>query len=203
MTLTDREKKKIDALLVEYQACHRNRNHYDSVRWTIGSIFIATSLALFGISFLKEVRERFIEVILITTFSLLLMIIWYAYSAHVNPYVMASTLRFHEIELELEKWDFDVTLHYSVWKIKQMIRGVWITYFLFLVVLSAWFLRMAIFFQEVQTHILIMIAGLVSAFVVYIIHMEIVNATDMHACTSCNARDQTTVHGKPCLFFHA
>jgi hypothetical protein len=49
--LTDKE---VDVLIGEYQACHRNRNHYDSVGWTIGSIFIAVSLALIGFSFTLE-----------------------------------------------------------------------------------------------------------------------------------------------------
>ena len=74
MEPAEKEKKKIDVLLAEYQACHRNRDHYDSVRWTIGSIFIATSLTLFGISFLKEVRGNLMEVIFIAVFSVLLML---------------------------------------------------------------------------------------------------------------------------------
>jgi glucose uptake protein GlcU len=49
--LTDKE---VDVSIGEYQACHRNRNHYDSVEWTIGSIFIAVSLALIGFSFTLE-----------------------------------------------------------------------------------------------------------------------------------------------------
>ena len=62
------EKERIDVLLAEYQASHRNRNHYDSVRWTIGSILMAASLTLFGISFMEPVRNNFWDVILIAFF---------------------------------------------------------------------------------------------------------------------------------------
>jgi hypothetical protein len=39
---------RIKALLEEYHDCHQTRDHYDSVRWTIGSIFIASGVLLLG-----------------------------------------------------------------------------------------------------------------------------------------------------------
>jgi hypothetical protein len=62
------ELKRIDVLLEEYQACQNTRNHYDNIRWTIGSIFIAISLAIFGISFTNEVINEQNIVILSTLF---------------------------------------------------------------------------------------------------------------------------------------
>lgn len=178
MSLADREKAEIDILLAEYQACHTNRNHYDNLRWTIGSIFIASSLALFGISFMNEVRLP-IEVIMMASFSLLLIVIWYGYNQHVNPYVLASIKRLHEIELELYKMCFDMKLHKSVWERekKELIkpRGAWITYFLFLIVLGAWFLRLILAFQEVEKTIWMLIFYCVLACGIYIMHMKIFN----------------------------
>jgi hypothetical protein len=142
--MDDKEKKHIDVLLNEYQACHSIQNHYDNIRWTIGSIFIATSLALFGISFWEVVRIDFWEVTLIAGFSIALILIWYAYNQHVNPYVMGSIKRCHEIELKLFQMGFNVTLHKSIVEGRQILKGINITYFLFLTVFSAWIIRIII-----------------------------------------------------------
>ena len=143
MGFLDKDRNKINVLLEEYQACHRNRNHYDSLRWTIGSIFIATSLALFGLSF----GRRFEEIFVIAIFSYFLILIWYLYSQHVNPYVMSSIKRFHEIELELWKMGFDTKLHKSIAEIRQE-RGVNITLFLFSAVFALWILRIFLSWLE-------------------------------------------------------
>jgi hypothetical protein len=54
-----RENKEIDVFLNEYQAPHHNRNHYDSLHWTIGSIFKAASFALFDFSFREIGKDDF------------------------------------------------------------------------------------------------------------------------------------------------
>ncbi len=165
------EKKKIDVLLAEYQACHRNRNHYDSVCWTIGSIFIAISLTLFGISFIEEVRNGFWEVLLIGVLSVLLMLIWYAYSQHVNMYVLESILRLHEIEHELRGMGFNIKLHEAIYKRAQhQVRGAWITFILLAVVLGAWFLRMSFLSKEFCWKIVPVILCAIALLVFYIIH---------------------------------
>lgn len=139
-TNTDYEKTQISILLGEYQACHRTRNHYDSVRWTIGTIFIGTSLGLFGLS-----ASSNIDIVLLSgAFSIGLMFIWYLYAQHVNPYVMESLVRFHEIEIELEKMNFKIEQHRSIYntnKIVQKPKGTTITYSLFFLVLTIWTIR--------------------------------------------------------------
>jgi len=153
MESNELEKKRIDAFLAEYQACHRNRNHYDSVRWTIGSIFMATSFTLFGISFMETIRNNFMEVNLIAVFSILLTLIWYAYFQHVNLYIMTSFERFLEIETELQKMGLDVRLHHSIVcasKCKKQKRGYYITAGLLITVFLAWIVRISLSWQDCE-----------------------------------------------------
>jgi hypothetical protein len=65
-------RKEVDILLAEYQAAHMNRDHYDSVRWTMGSIFIVGSLTLFGISFAEPVVGMPLQVGLLAVVSVIL-----------------------------------------------------------------------------------------------------------------------------------
>ena len=123
--IDDHAKIQVNILLNEYQACHRNRNHYDSVRWTIGSIFIGASLALFGLSLTMHI----VVVLLAFVFSIGLVIIWYLYSSHVNPYIMRAMVRMHEIEKKLRDLNFEIKLHKSILdpqpKEKITIPGFW------------------------------------------------------------------------------
>ena len=142
--LSEIEKMQINILLNEYQACHRNRNHYDSVRWTIGSLFIGASLTLFGISIVKEV-ETF-GVIIACFFSLGLIMIWYLYSQHVNPYILASIIRARDIEKEFNEQTYKIELHTLIKSLDPPIifnvKGTKITFSLVLLILGMWFLRM-------------------------------------------------------------
>jgi len=51
----------ISILLNEYQACHRQRNHYASIRWTIGSLFLAASFVLYATSFDANLIDKKVE----------------------------------------------------------------------------------------------------------------------------------------------
>jgi len=44
--------------LEEYRACYETRDHYDSVEWTIGSIFIAGALMEGGFVLVVRVTNR-------------------------------------------------------------------------------------------------------------------------------------------------
>ncbi|MCW4042998.1 MAG: hypothetical protein NWE90_04655 [Candidatus Bathyarchaeota archaeon] len=144
--MSDRFKDKfIDTLLTEYQACHMNRNHYDSLSWTICSIFTSASLALLGISFLNPVVNNPLDVILIASFSILIFVIYMAYERHARPWIKASLDRCHEIEEELRRLGFHTTLHTNIRGIEQ-IRGIWILRSLVMIVLFAWIFRIMFLF---------------------------------------------------------
>lgn len=140
----------VEALLAEYQACHMNRDHYDSVRWTIGSIFIAASLTLFGISFLEPIVHNRPAVVVMAAFSLFLFAVWYAYNQHVNPYVKTSLRRLREIESELKNMGL-VSQGVSIPRLHTLIRkaapegrGIWIVRALAAMLILAWVLRFAL-----------------------------------------------------------
>ncbi len=101
--VNNNEDRRIKVLLNEYHACHLNRNHYDSVRWTIGSIFIGSSLALFGISFLIPVTNSSKAIVSITLFSSALYVIWFFYHSHVEPYIKFSIKRSQHIEERIQE----------------------------------------------------------------------------------------------------
>lgn len=136
------KKMRGDVLLAEYRACHMNRSHYENIAWTIGSIFIVASLTLFGISFVEEVRHSIFEVVLLASFSMVLMSVWVIYVFYVHPYVMISLNRLWQIEQELQKLGFNAPrLHTSIRAKKRTIRGRYITSSLFILVLVAWIFR--------------------------------------------------------------
>jgi hypothetical protein len=141
---SDTRDSQIDILLNEYQSCHRNRNHYDSVRWTIGSIFIVASLTLFGLSLDKPI----VIVILAYYFSWSLIMIWYFYSQHVNPYIMRSMIRMHEIEKKLRDWDFEINLHKSILapepKEGFTVKGTYHSLSILILVTIMWFFNISI-----------------------------------------------------------
>ena len=140
--MSNEKEMRVDVLLAEYRACHMNRNHYDNIRWTIGSIFIVASLTLFGISFFEEVRHSIFEVELLAIFSIILMIGWMVYVFYVHPFVSLSLDRALEIERELQELGFDAPrLHTSIRAKKQTIRGRYITTSLFILLLVVWLLR--------------------------------------------------------------
>jgi hypothetical protein len=133
---------RVQVLLDEYQACHSNRNHYDIVRWAIGSIFIGTSLTIFGLTLAKHIAVVFIAF----CFSLILIIFWYLYSQHVNPYVMRSIVRMHNIESMLRS-DYHIELHNSIlhpFPKEYSIGGTRITFWLFCSVIGMWFVSLTL-----------------------------------------------------------
>jgi magnesium-transporting ATPase (P-type) len=138
------EDTRVNVLLAEYQLAQMNRDHYESGRWNMGTIFIAASLTLFGISFLRDVNDNPPAPLLIAVFSILLMVIWGAYNVHVQPYVELSFSRLHEIERTLRELGYlDIPrLHATIRAetIRQR-RGIWITIALFVVILLAWAVR--------------------------------------------------------------
>lgn len=108
--------KQIDALLSEYEACHRNRNHYDSLRWTVGSILLVASLTLLGASFTKEVAASSpVEMWFIALFSLAVLIGWYIYFTAIGLNIYTTFVRFLQIELELLKKGINISLHTQEW----------------------------------------------------------------------------------------
>ena len=88
MDLDDYTKKKIDVLLNEYQACYRDRNHFDGLIWTIGGVFAALSLASVSASFLQGIAMKPLEVNVMAIFSIALMLLWYFHIRYLTPYVM-------------------------------------------------------------------------------------------------------------------
>lgn len=145
--LTNHEKKRVDVLLTEYRACHLNRNHFANIKWIIGSIFIAASFALFGASFLEEVKKEVVEVWLMVVLSSVLMLIWLAYVEYVRPYVDLSIKRLWDIEKELQK-NFGAPMLHTIIKEKtKAFRGRLITYSFVSMVLVAWFFRILLLYS--------------------------------------------------------
>ncbi len=170
------EDRRIDVLLNEYQAGHRNRNHYDSVRWTVGSILIATSFALLGLSFQEKIYEEFWAVNFMAFFSIWLFLLWYIYNQYVNPYIMGSILRMHEIEQELRDGNFDIRLHKSIFKetSQRRLKATYITSFEFGLVFVAWILRNLLLRTQNSTYsicaIIILSIGLIFALILHFTH---------------------------------
>lgn len=130
-----------------------NRFHYEGIYWTMGTILVATSLALFGISFLKDLAGtgEFERVALMALFSLFLFVVWLGYGRHVDPWIRASQSRCREIEEVLSQNRFGLRetpkLQSSIWKEDERtkpLRGKWITISLMSALLLAWFLRIAL-----------------------------------------------------------
>jgi len=175
----DCEKLQIDVLLNEYQACHRNKNHFDSIRWTIGSIFIGASLTLFGISFEKHL----VEVLLASIFSFLLMGLWYLYFQHVNPFVMASIIRSHEIEKTLRNMKLEIRLHKSTYETeKEMfhMKGTSITFLLLSCIVGMWLSRTAVSAYESFGYYVYLLGLVFVVFLVFFrwVHFRKFNAID-------------------------
>ncbi len=134
-------KKRLDALLCEYQVCHLNRDHYDGTRWIIGTIFIVTSFTLLGASFLDPVAANLIPVALIASVSLVLWFTFMFYDEHVQPWVNASLERAFAIEAELRNWGLPVYLHATI-RSRRQISAVWIVRSLTLLIVFAWVVRL-------------------------------------------------------------
>lgn len=165
----------ISILLNEYQACHRQRNHYASIRWTIGSLFLAASFVLYATSFETNLIDKKVEVLFLGLFSFILIIVWYLYNQHVNPWVLASIVRCHQIEQELRNMGGNIQLHKFTHDIEpEMIgiklRGIFITLSFLVIVIISWFFRFYLLFKN---HVLLITVTCVIVLgVVYWIHTE-------------------------------
>ena len=158
---------RIDVLLKEYEIAQDNRNHYENGRWLLGTIFIAASLTLFGVSFLKDVTRDTtgLPVIVMTIFSTALLLIWKVHWDRVQPYVYASFHRLHEIEKELQYLGFkDIPrLHTEIARETRRTcregKGQWVTWWMLTTILCVWFLRFLMMWPCVRT-IVIFLVGL-------------------------------------------
>ena len=167
-------KTNVEVLLAEYHACHLNRNHYNSVKWTIGSILIAASFTLLGISFVQEVRHE--EVALLACFSLASILIWNCYNEHVRWFIKRSIERMWSIERELKRLGFSINLHTSI-KTKKQISARWTSILLTITMFAAWIFRILIvydwFVKALSEHSIALCFGLstlgvLSYFILYI-----------------------------------
>ncbi|MCK5626840.1 hypothetical protein KAI23_02605 [Candidatus Bathyarchaeota archaeon] len=130
-----------DVLLAQYQACNTTRDHYDTIRWLIGSIFIGASLTIFGISFTTPLGIY--EILLIAGFSITLMVIWIFYDNHVQSWIKTSYNLAHEIEEELGYLGLE--LHHRIRakddELCKTGKGKRIRNYLFYLVVIAWIIR--------------------------------------------------------------
>lgn len=137
----EREKIQINIYLNEYQACHRNRDNYASIRWSVGSIFIAGSLTLVGLSFPLIQKAELLALMVI---SFLLMVVWFLYNQKLTKYTLLSIFRMHEIEQELRNMGYKIRLHKSIFKPPE-IRGTHINFILCSTVILAWYFRFILY----------------------------------------------------------
>jgi hypothetical protein len=138
--------ERIEVLLAEYQASYMNRDHYDSVRWLIGSIFIAASFTLLGASFLDPVARDIRAVGFLGIISIVLMLLWVLYDHRVSPWIRIALRRCAEIEDELRKLGFEIGLHSSIReydKSHHRKSAGWYVAVLLILVCVAWIFRVA------------------------------------------------------------
>ena len=168
---TTHEELQLNVLLNEYHACHRNRNHYDSIRWSIGSIFIAASLTVYGLSLDKDDPSVAVPLVLLSMFSIL---IWYAYFQHVNPWVMGSIERMQKIEDEIRKMSYKINLHNSIRNNQRIVRGTWITFILLLILSVAWIYKILLVYNVLSCASLLLYVT-ISGVIIYVFHFMISN----------------------------
>jgi len=182
-------RNQLNIYLNEYQACYRQRNHYDSLSWTIGSLFIAASFTLFGFSFQeylinntnKEINN--IYVIFLSIISIGLIFIWYFYNQNVNPWVLAAIIRMHQIEIEITDIGFDIQLQNLVHTLDVRARehnpffkrGVTITFVFFIVSILAWVFRYTMFYDNLKYKQFVFIVGIIIICLMYLLHTQIFN----------------------------
>jgi hypothetical protein len=157
---------RVDVLLKEYEMAQDNRNHYENGRWLIATVFIVTSLTLFGASFLKDVTKDItgLPVILMATSSVTLLLIWKAHWDRVQPFVDESFQRLRGIEGELRNLGFtDIPrLHTNIAEETRRTcrtgKGQWIIWWMLITILSAWFMRLLLIWPCARTTV-IFVAG--------------------------------------------
>lgn len=95
--------------LAEYDAAVQTRNHYDSERWLIGSIFIAVIFTMFAASFQALVANSLILGAL-AGISVTLWCVFVYYDQHVQPWINAAIFRMQMIEGYLQSRGYDCRL---------------------------------------------------------------------------------------------
>ena len=110
----------IDILLNEYQACYANRNHYATTNWLRASIFIVASLTSVGASL--QITDNSM-VYLLAFISWFLLVLWFLYLEHVDPWIMTSILRSHQIEQELRLMGYPIQLQKLIHKKPKFARS--------------------------------------------------------------------------------
>jgi hypothetical protein len=143
----DSEKKArdLDILLSAYQMCNANRDHYDSERWIIGSVFLGASVAAFGISYLNS--NSLLDVVAIALFSQLLFSIFVLYDQLVQPYVDISLARSREIEKTLDaEFGKGPGLHLLIHERTEnrRLKGKYLVRTLIVITTGVWVLRLAV-----------------------------------------------------------
>ncbi|MFH0848472.1 MAG: hypothetical protein V1857_03095 [archaeon] len=147
--------KMVDVLLAEYQACHMNSAHFESLRWTSGSILLVASVSLLVISFVRQVADDFRIVLAFRVCSLALFLVWFAYDRYIDPVVTASLDRCYEIEKELRELGFvspllrrmPIPRLFSSIKARRERRGTWATLFVVILIVILWTFLFVLFFK--------------------------------------------------------
>jgi hypothetical protein len=101
--------EQVKVWLAEYDAAIQTRNHYDSTRWLIGSIFIAIIFTMFAASFQPLVMSIF-SISVLAGVSLILWCVFVYYDQHVQPWIKAALFRCRMIEGYLQSKGYDYRL---------------------------------------------------------------------------------------------
>jgi hypothetical protein len=147
-------KEQLEIWLAEYAAANSTRDHYDSTRWLIGSIFIAAIFTLFASSFLDPVARNNIALGMLAETSTILWFVFVYYDQSVQPWVTAAIDRCHKIEEKLRNANYDIYLH--AWikyqrdksdtvdfaKKRSHLGAIWVIYFFSILIPTLWILRL-------------------------------------------------------------
>ena len=146
-----RAQDRIEILLNEYRACHMNRDNYTRIRWSVGSIFLAASIALIGISISQGEKIRDIEIISLMIISVFLFLVWHIYNNRIlSIYTMMSIRRMHQIERQLRI----MRLHrdiYAFQKKNTKWKGQYIVLLFWGTLYFSWIFRFHIFVNRIET----------------------------------------------------
>lgn len=146
-----------------------NRDHYESVLWTMGTIFIAASVTLFGLSYYQSPKPE--EVLLMGIFSVVLFLVWLTYVRHVQPYIDISLSRLPEIERTLQGLGYlDIPRLHTEIRARTGVRreGKYITGWLFFLVFFAWAARILLLMSFIWAQVIawILVGVIVSVTVI-------------------------------------
>ena len=112
--LTILQQEKIKVWLAEYEACHSNRNHFESIYWVIASVFLVASFTLLGLTFQESIINNVSVVLFLTLLSVFLFIVLCLYNFMIQRYVDISYQRILTIEEQLRNLKLDIQLHTTI-----------------------------------------------------------------------------------------